>query len=67
MLGIMLDMTQKHQHLPRLSMDIASVMHFGTAAYSFYIGLVALGISITTRVKNSDIHHHYFNIIGTVP
>ena len=25
------------------------------------------GISITTRVKNSDIHHYYFNIIGTIP
>ena len=46
---------------------IASVMHSGTAAYSSYIGLVASGISITTIVKNSDIHHHYFDIIGTVP
>ena len=46
---------------------IASVMHSGTAAYSSYIGLVASGISITTRDKNSDIHCHYFDIIGTVP
>ena len=43
---------------------IASILHSGTAAYSFYIGLVALGISITTRVRNSDIHlpifwHHW--------
>ena len=46
---------------------IASVLHSGTAAYSSYIGLVASGISITTRVENSDIHHQYFDIIGTVP
>ena len=45
---------------------IALILHSGTAAYSSYIGLVALGISITTRVENSDIHHHYFNIVGTV-
>ena len=44
---------------------IASVMHSGTAAYSSYIGLIALDISITTRVENSDIHHHYFDIVGT--
>ena len=46
---------------------IASVMHYETAAYSSYIGLVALGISISTRVENSDIHHHYFDTVGTVP
>ena len=46
---------------------IASILHSGTAAYSSYIGLVALGISITTRVENSDIHHQYFDIIGTIP
>ena len=46
---------------------IASIMHSGTAAYPSYIGLIALDISITTRVKNSDIHHHYFDIVGTVP
>ena len=42
-------------------------MHSGTAAYSSYIGLVASGISITTRVEISDIHGHYFDIVGTVP
>ena len=46
---------------------IASILHFGTAAYSSYIGLVALGISITARVENSDIHCQYFDIIGTIP
>ena len=46
---------------------IASILHSGTAAYSSYIGLVALGISITTRVENSGIHCQYFDIIGTVP
>ena len=46
---------------------IASVLHSGTAAYSSYIGLVTLGISITTRVENSDIYCQYFDIIGTVP
>ena len=46
---------------------IASVLHSGTAAYSSYIGLVALGISIITRVENSDIHRQYFDIVGTVP
>ena len=46
---------------------IASVLHSGTAAYSSYIGLVALGICITTRVENSDIHHQYFDIVGTIP
>ena len=46
---------------------IASILHSGTAAYSSYIGLVALGISITTRVKNSDIHCRYFDIIGAIP
>ena len=46
---------------------IASVLHSGTAAYSSYIGLVASGISITTRVENSDIYHQYFDILGTVP
>ena len=45
---------------------IASILHSGTAAYSSYIGLVALGIPITTRVENSDIYHQYFDIIGTV-
>ena len=46
---------------------IASILHSGTAAYSSYIGLVALGISITTRVEKRDIHHQYFGIIGTIP
>ena len=46
---------------------IASVLHSGTAAYSSYIGLVALGIPITTRVESRDIHHQYFDIIGTIP
>ena len=46
---------------------IASVLHSGTAAYSSYIGLVASGISITTRVENRDIHHQYFDIVGTIP
>ena len=31
------------------------------------MGLVALGISITTRVENSDIHCQYFDIVGTIP
>ena len=46
---------------------IASVLHSGTAAYSSYIGLVASGISITTRVENRDIHRKYFDIGGTIP
>ena len=46
---------------------IASILHYGTAAYSSYIGLVASGISITTRVENRDIHCQYFDIIGTIP
>ena len=46
---------------------IASVLHSGTAAYSSYIGLVASGIPITTRVGSRDIHCQYFNIIGTIP
>ena len=46
---------------------IASILHSGTAAYSSYIGLVTSGISIPTRVKNSDAHHHYFDIVGTIP
>ena len=45
---------------------ITSVPHSGTAAYS-YIGLVALGIPITTRVESRDIHRQYFDIIGTIP
>ena len=46
---------------------IASVLHSGTAAYSSYIGLIALGIPITTRVESRDIHHQYFDIVGTIP
>ena len=46
---------------------IASVLHFGTAAYSSYMRLVALGIPITTRVESRDIHCQYFDIIGTIP
>ena len=46
---------------------IASVLHSGTAAYSSYIGLIALGIPITTRVEGRDIHCQYFDIIGTIP
>ena len=46
---------------------IASILHSGTAAYSSYIGPVALGIPITTRVENRDIHHQYFDNIGTIP
>ena len=46
---------------------IALILHSGTAAYSSYIGLVTSGISITTRVENSDIHCHYFDIVGTIP
>ena len=45
---------------------IAAILHSGTAAYSSYIGLVASGISITTRVENSDIHQQYFDIVGTI-
>ena len=37
-------------HLLDRQGHIASVLHSGTAAYSSYIGLVALGIPITTRV-----------------
>ena len=46
---------------------IASVLYSGTAAYSSYIGLIASGIPITTRVESRDIHHQYFDIIGTIP
>ena len=46
---------------------IASVLHSGTAAYSSYIGLIASGIPITTRVEGRDIHHQNFDIIGTIP
>ena len=46
---------------------IASILHSSTAAYSSYIGLVTMGISIIRRVKNSDIHCHYFDIVGTIP
>ena len=46
---------------------IASVLHSGTAAYSSYIGLVASGIPITARVESRDIHHQYFDIVGTIP
>ena len=46
---------------------IASVLHSGTAAYSSSIGLIAPGIPITTRVESRDIHHQYFDIIGTIP
>ena len=46
---------------------IASILHSGTAAYSSFIGLVASGIPITTRVESRDIHHQYFDIIGTIP
>ena len=45
---------------------IASVLHSGTAAYSSYIGLIASGIPITTRVESRDIHHQYFDITGTI-
>ena len=42
---------------------IASVLHSSTAAYSSYVGLVASGIPITTRVENRDTHpgqdNHY--------
>ena len=46
---------------------IVSVLHSGTAAYSSYIGLIASGIPITTRVESRNIHHQYFDIIGTIP
>ena len=46
---------------------IAAILHSGTAVYSSYIGIVASGISITIRVENSDIHHQYFDIVGTIP
>ena len=46
---------------------IASVLHSDTAAYSSYIGLIALGIPITTRVESRDIYCQYFYIIGTIP
>ena len=46
---------------------IALILHSDTAAYSSYIGLVTLGISITTRVENGDIHCHYFDIVETIP
>ena len=29
--------------------------------------MVTSGISITTKVENSDIHHHYSDIVGTIP
>ena len=46
---------------------IASVLHSGTAAYSSYIGLIASGIPITTRVESRGIHRQYFYIIRTIP
>ena len=45
---------------------ISSILHSCTAAYSSYIGLVASGIPITTRVENRYIHCQYFDIVGTI-